>query len=82
MGVALSGIFARSVAARTGRRRDEPCNARFKNEALLRFSRGNLPRDPAAGVRTAFAVRKSARKAQVKKKYSRRSKSKLKGHVT
>ncbi|MBQ7598972.1 MAG: hypothetical protein IJU56_10380 [Clostridia bacterium] len=37
--------------------------ARFKNEALLRFSRGNLPRDPAAGLRTAFAVRKYAVKS-------------------
>ncbi|MBQ7598607.1 MAG: hypothetical protein IJU56_08510 [Clostridia bacterium] len=37
--------------------------ARFKNEATLRFSRGNLPRDPAAGLRTANAVRKSAPKS-------------------
>ncbi|MBQ7597156.1 MAG: hypothetical protein IJU56_01080 [Clostridia bacterium] len=55
--------FARSFAART-RRRDEPCGARFKNEAALRFSRGNLPRDPAAGLRTAKAVRKSAPKGE------------------
>ena len=59
-------LFARSVAARTGRR-DEPCAARFKNEAPLRFSRGNLPRDPAAGPRTANAVRKAPRKAHIKK---------------
>ena len=41
--------------------------ARFKNEAALRFSRGNLPRDPAAGPRTANAARKAFRKAHIKK---------------
>ncbi|MBQ7598615.1 MAG: hypothetical protein IJU56_08550 [Clostridia bacterium] len=42
--------------------------ARFKNEAALRFSRGNLPRDPAAGLRTANAVRKVLQKAHMRKK--------------
>ncbi|MBQ7598627.1 MAG: hypothetical protein IJU56_08610 [Clostridia bacterium] len=41
--------------------------ARFKNEAALRFARGNLPRDPAAGLRTANAVRKYAAESAHKK---------------
>ena len=54
--------ITRSVAARTGRR-DEPCVARFENEATLRFPRGKcraVP-PPVCARRTPCAKRPGTR---------------------
>ncbi len=60
---ALFGTLLRAATLRARGGGMNRAAARFKNEAPLRFSRGNLPRDPAAGLRTAFAVRKYAVKS-------------------
>ena len=78
---ALFCSFARSVAARTGRR-DKPCNARFKNEAALRFSRGvrRAVPPPVCARRTPCA--RCSGKRTLKSILFRREKPKHRGHVT
>ncbi|MBQ7597139.1 MAG: hypothetical protein IJU56_00995 [Clostridia bacterium] len=46
---------------------------------MLRFSCGNLPHDPAAGLRTAFAVRKTFQKAPAEKRFSAGKSRNIKG---